>query len=80
MRDHTLKEVAFYNHLFGVPSVFTPAIDTKVGLRRRTVWGGWRQPLHRLRKPQCVIRASGLTLQLQPFLPRAGLEDLAGSL
>ncbi|XP_052022771.1 cytoplasmic tRNA 2-thiolation protein 2 isoform X40 [Apodemus sylvaticus] len=29
MRDHTLKEVAFYNHLFGVPSVFTPAIDTK---------------------------------------------------
>ncbi|ERE77828.1 cytoplasmic tRNA 2-thiolation protein 2 [Cricetulus griseus] len=29
MRDYTLKEVAFYNHLFGVPSVFTPAIDTK---------------------------------------------------
>ncbi|XP_015861402.1 cytoplasmic tRNA 2-thiolation protein 2 isoform X2 [Peromyscus maniculatus bairdii] len=29
MRDHTLKEVAFYNHLFGVPSVFTPAIETK---------------------------------------------------
>lgn len=29
MRDHTLKEVAFYNHLFRVPSVFTPAIDTK---------------------------------------------------
>ncbi|XP_051025227.1 cytoplasmic tRNA 2-thiolation protein 2 isoform X2 [Acomys russatus] len=29
MRDHTLKEVAFYNHLFGVPSVFTAAIDTK---------------------------------------------------
>ncbi|XP_032743617.1 cytoplasmic tRNA 2-thiolation protein 2 isoform X3 [Rattus rattus] len=29
MRDHTLKEVAFYNRLFGVPSVFTPAIDTK---------------------------------------------------
>ncbi|XP_008072928.1 cytoplasmic tRNA 2-thiolation protein 2 isoform X2 [Carlito syrichta] len=29
MRDHTLKEVAFYNHLFAVPSVFTPAIDTK---------------------------------------------------
>ncbi|KAK2489361.1 hypothetical protein MC885_003242 [Smutsia gigantea] len=30
MRDHTLKEVAFYNRLFGVPSVFTPAVDTKV--------------------------------------------------
>ncbi|XP_037671692.1 cytoplasmic tRNA 2-thiolation protein 2 isoform X1 [Choloepus didactylus] len=29
MRDHTLKEVAFYNHLFAVPSVFTPAIDTQ---------------------------------------------------
>uniref|UniRef100_A0A2K6QXL3 Cytoplasmic tRNA 2-thiolation protein 2 n=1 Tax=Rhinopithecus roxellana TaxID=61622 RepID=A0A2K6QXL3_RHIRO len=29
MRDHTLKEVAFYNRLFSVPSVFTPAIDTK---------------------------------------------------
>lgn len=46
MRDHTLKEVAFYNHLFGVPSVFTPAIDTKVGLWRRTTWAGWGQPLH----------------------------------
>jgi cytoplasmic tRNA 2-thiolation protein 2 len=31
MRDHTLKEVAFYNRLFAVPSVFTPAVDTKVG-------------------------------------------------
>nr|XP_020138377.1 cytoplasmic tRNA 2-thiolation protein 2-like [Microcebus murinus] len=29
MRDHTLKEVAFYNRLFAVPSVCTPAIDTK---------------------------------------------------
>ncbi|XP_024411758.2 cytoplasmic tRNA 2-thiolation protein 2 isoform X1 [Desmodus rotundus] len=29
MRDHTLKEVVFYNRLFAVPSVFTPAIDTK---------------------------------------------------
>ncbi|XP_054444925.1 cytoplasmic tRNA 2-thiolation protein 2 [Pteronotus mesoamericanus] len=29
MRDHTLKEVAFYNRLFAVPSVLTPAIDTK---------------------------------------------------
>lgn len=31
MRDHTLKEVAFYNRLFAIPSVFTPAVDTKVG-------------------------------------------------
>ncbi|XP_003735400.2 cytoplasmic tRNA 2-thiolation protein 2 isoform X2 [Callithrix jacchus] len=29
MREHTLKEVAFYNRLFSVPSVFTPAVDTK---------------------------------------------------
>ncbi|XP_021112237.1 cytoplasmic tRNA 2-thiolation protein 2 isoform X3 [Heterocephalus glaber] len=29
MRDHTLKEVAFYNRLFAVPLVFTPAVDTK---------------------------------------------------
>ncbi|XP_034880503.1 cytoplasmic tRNA 2-thiolation protein 2 isoform X1 [Mirounga leonina] len=29
MREHTLKEIAFYNRLFAVPSVFTPAIDTK---------------------------------------------------
>ncbi|NIG61281.1 cytoplasmic tRNA 2-thiolation protein 2 [Pontoporia blainvillei] len=28
MREHTLKEVAFYNRLFAVPSVFTPAVDT----------------------------------------------------
>lgn len=45
MRDHTLKEVAFYNHLFGVPSVFTPAIDTKVGLWR-SAWARCGQPLH----------------------------------
>ncbi|XP_006888917.1 PREDICTED: cytoplasmic tRNA 2-thiolation protein 2 [Elephantulus edwardii] len=29
MRDHTLKEVAFYNRLFSVPTVLTPAVDTK---------------------------------------------------
>lgn len=46
MRDHTLKEVAFYNHLFGVPSVFTPAIETKVGLWRRAAWAGWGHLLH----------------------------------
>lgn len=35
MRDHTLKEIAFYNRLFAVPSVFMPAIDTKVTCRDR---------------------------------------------
>ncbi|KAM9192090.1 cytoplasmic tRNA 2-thiolation protein 2 isoform 2-T2 [Dugong dugon] len=29
MREHMLKEVAFYNHLFAIPTVLTPAIDTK---------------------------------------------------
>ncbi|XP_058135564.1 cytoplasmic tRNA 2-thiolation protein 2 isoform X2 [Dasypus novemcinctus] len=29
MREHTLKEIAFYNRLFAVPSVFTPAVDTR---------------------------------------------------
>uniref|UniRef100_A0A673V6Z2 Cytoplasmic tRNA 2-thiolation protein 2 n=1 Tax=Suricata suricatta TaxID=37032 RepID=A0A673V6Z2_SURSU len=29
MRDHTLKEVAFYNRLFAVPSVLAPAMDTR---------------------------------------------------
>lgn len=70
MRDHTLKEVAFYNHLFGVPSVFTPAIDTKVGLRRRTTWAGWGHPLHRVRNPQCIIRASN------PYLAASALPPL----
>lgn len=46
MRDHTLKEVAFYNRLFAVPSVFTPAIDTKV-----TFGTGQRLPA-RLRQPK----------------------------
>ncbi|XP_004704796.1 cytoplasmic tRNA 2-thiolation protein 2 isoform X1 [Echinops telfairi] len=29
MREHTLKEVAFYNRLFTVPTVLTPTISTK---------------------------------------------------
>ncbi|XP_037733966.1 cytoplasmic tRNA 2-thiolation protein 2 isoform X1 [Chelonia mydas] len=29
MREYVAKEIAFYNHLFGVPTVFTPALDTK---------------------------------------------------
>lgn len=30
MREYTAKEVAFYNRLFSVPTVFMPALDTKV--------------------------------------------------
>ncbi|XP_053127182.1 cytoplasmic tRNA 2-thiolation protein 2 [Hemicordylus capensis] len=29
MREYAAKEIAFYNRLFGVPTVFTPALDTK---------------------------------------------------
>lgn len=29
MRDYSAKEIAFYNHLFHVPSVFIPSLDTK---------------------------------------------------
>nr|XP_023646536.1 cytoplasmic tRNA 2-thiolation protein 2 isoform X1 [Paramormyrops kingsleyae] len=30
MRDYTSKEIAFYNRMFGVASVFIPSLDTKV--------------------------------------------------
>ncbi|XP_042358638.1 cytoplasmic tRNA 2-thiolation protein 2 [Plectropomus leopardus] len=29
MRDYSAKEIAYYNRLFSVPSVFTPSLDTK---------------------------------------------------
>ncbi|XP_039995342.1 cytoplasmic tRNA 2-thiolation protein 2 isoform X2 [Xiphias gladius] len=29
MRDYSAKEVAYYNHMFSVPSVFIPSLDTK---------------------------------------------------
>lgn len=32
MREYPAKEIAFYNYLFGVPTVFTPGLDTKVGV------------------------------------------------
>ncbi|KAH0619686.1 hypothetical protein JD844_000597 [Phrynosoma platyrhinos] len=30
MREYAAKEIAFYNRFFGVPTVFIPALDTKV--------------------------------------------------
>lgn len=30
MRDYSAREIAYYNHLFNVPSVFVPSLDTKV--------------------------------------------------
>lgn len=30
MRDYSAKEVAYYNHLFTVPYVVIPRVDTKV--------------------------------------------------
>ncbi|XP_008320706.1 cytoplasmic tRNA 2-thiolation protein 2 isoform X1 [Cynoglossus semilaevis] len=29
MRDYSAKEIAYYNHVFAVPSVFIPGLDTK---------------------------------------------------
>ncbi|XP_041644833.1 cytoplasmic tRNA 2-thiolation protein 2 [Cheilinus undulatus] len=29
MRDYSAKEIAFYNHMFKVPSVFVPSLETK---------------------------------------------------
>ncbi|KAG9352493.1 hypothetical protein JZ751_020907 [Albula glossodonta] len=29
MRDYSSKEIAFYNRMFGVPSIFIPGLDTK---------------------------------------------------
>lgn len=31
MRDYTAKEIAFYNHFFGVPTIITPPLHAKVG-------------------------------------------------
>lgn len=30
MRDYSAKEIAYYNHMFKVPSVFMAGLDTKV--------------------------------------------------
>ncbi|XP_077469022.1 cytoplasmic tRNA 2-thiolation protein 2 isoform X2 [Stigmatopora argus] len=30
MRDYSAKEIAFYNHIFNVPSVFSPNLNTKI--------------------------------------------------
>ncbi|XP_071401442.1 cytoplasmic tRNA 2-thiolation protein 2 [Centroberyx affinis] len=29
MRDYSAKEISFYNHMYNVPSVFVPSLDTK---------------------------------------------------
>ncbi|XP_042289242.1 cytoplasmic tRNA 2-thiolation protein 2 isoform X1 [Thunnus maccoyii] len=36
MRDYSAKEIAYYNHLFNVPSVFIPGLDTKVCVPQTT--------------------------------------------
>lgn len=32
MRDYSAKEIAYYNHMFGVASVFIPSLETQVSL------------------------------------------------
>ena len=36
MRDYSAKEIAYYNRMFSVPSVFTAGLDTKVRCARNT--------------------------------------------
>lgn len=73
MRDHTLKEVAFYNRLFAVPSVFTPAIDTKVSCRtwagpRPSAWGQRSPaPLGDLSRVHTGSQTSALTAACPAF-------------
>lgn len=37
MRDYSAKEIAYYNRMFSVPSVFIPSLDTKVSLNLRAL-------------------------------------------
>lgn len=36
MRDYSAKEIAYYNRMFSVPTVFIPNLETKVSLDLRT--------------------------------------------
>lgn len=36
MRDYSAKEIAYYNRMFSVRSVFIPSLETKVSLSIRT--------------------------------------------
>ncbi|XP_078527299.1 cytoplasmic tRNA 2-thiolation protein 2 [Lissotriton helveticus] len=33
MRDYSLKEISYYNHMFGVQSIFIPSLDTKASAK-----------------------------------------------
>ncbi|KAJ1083977.1 hypothetical protein NDU88_004132 [Pleurodeles waltl] len=33
MRDYSLKEISYYNHMFGVQSIFIPGLDTKASAK-----------------------------------------------
>lgn len=43
MRDYSAKEIAYYNHMFNVPSVFMPGLDTKV--RQKWIEYNFADPL-----------------------------------
>lgn len=36
MRDYSAKEIAYYNRMFSVPTVFIPNLETKVSFDLRT--------------------------------------------
>lgn len=71
MREHTLKEVAFYNHLFAVPSVFTPALDTKVS--RKDYTGGLPSSLESEVTGTPLVARAVSTPALSPQCPLPGV-------
>ncbi|KAG8144213.1 hypothetical protein E2320_001305, partial [Naja naja] len=84
MREYPAKEIAFYNYLFGVPTIFTPGLDTKVGhWERRLLAGDGGAPLvgqedlssrdRCFHFPQASDRAS-IHLLIESFLCKLQLE------
>ena len=57
MRDYSSKEIAFYNRMFGVPTVFVPARDTKVRQRGGTEIA--REMGERHRETKADVNSSG---------------------
>lgn len=65
MRDYTAREIAYYNHLFNVPSVFIPSLDTKVSSNRQQVSVKWRGV-------NCTTTFTSAVLKNDPTNPVSG--------
>lgn len=57
MRDYSAKEVAYYNHMFGVASVFIPSLETQVSLN--ISWNPQRDETRRTQELQHCRELSG---------------------